>query len=134
MPTKPDDWSSAQAALWQHVCESWAVAQTRDAARIAAGLHPAYVGWDMSAPLPHDRDAAVASVIGCAPRVDSWELLPLSVQIYGGRVGVVHYTYSATVVPAGKGAMTVTGKWSEVYLKQGGSWLMISVSGRPDPV
>lgn len=26
----------------------------------------------------------------------------------------------------------VTGKWTEIYLKQGSQWVMIGVSGRPD--
>ena len=127
------DFSAEQRELWQHVVDLWGVSQGRDEALIRATLHPDYVGWDMSAPLPHDRDAAVRSVSGDSPELREYELHPLSVRIYDGKVGVVHYAWSATVVPSGGAPVDVTGKWTEVYLRQGGTWSMISVSGRPDP-
>ena len=87
---------------------------------------------DMSAALPHDREAAVQSVLGDSPTLCEYVLNPLSVQIYEGHIGIVHYSYSATVLPNDGQALNVTGKWSEVYLKKNGTWKMISVSGRPD--
>jgi hypothetical protein len=126
------DLSEEQLELWQRVRYLWDLSRSRDAARIRAALHPAYVGWDLNHRLPHDRDAAVGSVSGDSPELRDYELDPLSVQVYEGRVGVVHYAYSATVVPKGAVPVNLTGKWSEVYVKQDGAWLMISVSGRPD--
>lgn len=48
-------------------------------------------------------------------------------------VGVVHYSYVAEV-QAGeqRTRKAVSGRWTEVYLKQGGAWQMIAVSGGPD--
>lgn len=126
------DFTPEQRELWQHAVDLWAVSQGKDEALIRATLHPDYVGWDMSAPLPHDRDAAVRSVSGDSPQLREYELHPLSVRIYDEKVGVVHYAWSATIVPSGAAPVAVTGKWSEVYLRQYGSWTMISVSGRPD--
>jgi hypothetical protein len=100
--------------------------------KIRSALHPDYVGWDMTAPLPHDREAAVLAGLGDSSELREYELQPLSVQAYEGKVGIVHYSYSAMVVPSGAAPMNVTGRWSEVYLKWDGAWLMISVSGRPD--
>jgi hypothetical protein len=121
-----------QSELWKQVVELWALAGQRDARRIRALLHPDYAGWDLTRPLPHDRDAAVASVTGDAPKLREYELRPLSVRIYGDRVGVVHYSYSATVAADGRQAEKVSGKWSEIYLREGETWRMISVSGRSD--
>jgi hypothetical protein len=108
------------------------MAKNRAEREILSALHPDYVGWDMSTPLPHDRDSAVRSVCGASSELGKYELRPLSVQIYEGRVGVVHYSYSAMLTSKGEPATSLSGKWSEVYLKQAGVWLMISVSGRPD--
>jgi hypothetical protein len=47
-------------------------------------------------------------------------------------VGIVHYSYSASVLSKGSPTVVVTGKWTEVYLRQAGEWIMIAVSGRPD--
>ena len=126
------DFSPEQRELWARVDALWAWSRDGDAGRIRAALHPRYVGWDLNAPLPHDRDDAVRSVSGEAPSLRTYELHPLSVQVYDARVGVVHYTYAATVGAGGEPPATITGRWSEVYLKEDGVWNLVSVSGRPD--
>lgn len=126
------DWSPEQRELWARVTQLWALAKARDPAQIEATLHPEYAGWDMSFPLPHDRTAAVLSVGGDSPELRDYELQPLSVRIYADRTGVVHYTYAATVNPRNADPVRVTGRWTEVYVKQNGTWVMVAVSGRPD--
>jgi hypothetical protein len=66
-----------------------------------------------------------AETLGC-------QLQPLSVEVYDEHVGIVHYSYSASVLSKGSPTVVVTGKWTEVYLRQAGEWIMIAVSGRPD--
>lgn len=127
------DFSPEQRELWTQVDALWAWSRDGDTERIRAALHPRYVGWDLNAPLPHDRDDAVRSVSGEAPALHDYQLRPLSVEIYDGRVGVVHYTYTATAGAQGEPPATVTGRWSEVYLREGSDWTLVSVSGRPDP-
>jgi hypothetical protein len=87
----------------------------------------------MSAEQPHDKAAAIASVTDNAPELKDYVLSPLSIQAYDHLVGVVHYSYRATAQPPGVAPLDVTGKWTEVYLRQVDKWLMIAVSGRPDP-
>ena len=124
--------SAEQRELWDRVDELWSLSRTRDQKRIEAALHPDYVGWDMNAPAPHDRIAAVLSVSADSPQLTQYTLQPQSVQVYDHLVGVVHYSYTATVLPSSAEAMEVAGKWMEVYLKHAGVWLMIAVGGRPD--
>lgn len=126
------EFSPEQRGLWARVVDLWAFSKERDEDRIRSTLHPRYVGWDMREPAPHGRDAAVRSVVGDSPELREYQLRPLSVQVYDGQVGVVHYCYTALIAPKGEPPMTVTGRWSEVYLKQSGAWIMLSVSGRPD--
>ena len=127
-----NQFSQEQRSLWDHVVNLWAMSKERNESQIRATLHPQYVGWDMNAAHPHDREAATQSVLGDAPALREYNLCPLSIQIYDGQVGVVHYSYSATILPKNGQALAVTGKWSEVYLKHDGNWTMVSVSGRPD--
>lgn len=124
--------SNEQQELWQRVNYLWSLSLECNAEKIRSTLHPRYVGWDMRNPLPHDRDAAVQSVVGDAPGVIAYQLTPLSIEVYDHTVGVVHYAYSASVKPKNTAPLQVTGKWSEVYLKQNAEWVMISVSGEPD--
>jgi hypothetical protein len=92
--------SPEQQGLWRKVNELWAWSRDGNLADIAAALHPRYLGWDMSADTPHDREAALRSVSADAPRLLGYGLKPLGVQVYDHRVGGVHYTYTATVLPA----------------------------------
>jgi hypothetical protein len=124
--------SPEQQELWRRVNDLWSLSLERNAEKVRSTLHPQYVGWDMSHPTTHNREAAVQSVLGDAPAVTGYELVPLSVQIYDDTVGVVHYMYSASVTPKDAAPIRVTGKWSEVYLRQDRQWVMVSVSGRPD--
>ena len=127
-----DTFTTEQLELWRRVNELWELSATKDAQKIRDALHPDYMGWDMSAPFPHDRDAAVQSVSGVSPGVLHYRLEPLGVRVYEGTVGVVHYRYEATVEPRSGEPVRVTGKWTEVYMKKGQRWLMVSVSGRPN--
>lgn len=58
------DFSEEQRGLWKCVTDLWEISRQKDEGRIRSALHPDYVGWDMTAALPHDRDAAVLSVSG----------------------------------------------------------------------
>ncbi len=82
------DFSEEQRKLWKRVSDLWALSKGRNEGQIRATLHPDYVGWDMTARLPHDRDAAVLSVSGDSPELREYELHPLSVQVYEKKVGV----------------------------------------------
>jgi hypothetical protein len=121
-----------QQELWQRVNELWSLSLERDPAKLRSALHPRYVGWDMNRPAPHDREAAIRSVVSDAPVVTDYELVPRSIEVYDHVVGIVHYAYSASMAPRDAAPARVTGKWSEVYLRQDDQWVMISVSGKPD--
>jgi hypothetical protein len=127
-----DSLSLEQQELWRRVNDLWVMSLKRSAEKIRSALHPRYVGWDMNSPAPHGREAAIQSVLGESPAVEEYQLRPLSIEVYDHAVGIVHYTYSATVTPKGAAACQVTGKWTEIYLKQGDQWVMIGVSGKPD--
>ncbi len=124
--------SSEQQELWQRVNDLWSFSLDRNDGKIRPAIHPQYVGWDMNHPKTHDRETAIQSVLGDAPAVTGYELVPLSVQVYDHIVGVVHYMYAAQVTPKDAAPLRITGKWSEVYLRQDNQWVMVSVSGRPD--
>lgn len=72
------EFSEEQRELWKRVTDLWALSKERNAGQISSTLHPDYVGWDMTAPLPHDRDAAVLSVSGDSPELREYELQPFT--------------------------------------------------------
>lgn len=124
--------SKEEQDLWQSVVQLWEFAKTRAAGAIRESIHPRYCGWDMSQPRPHDREAALQSVLGESPQIQTYQLNPLSIQTYGESVGIVHYCYAAEVRMRDNSLLKITGKWTEIYSKDTGDWLLIGVSGRPD--
>lgn len=129
---KLNELAEEQRDLWAQVEALWKMAVAQDAVSASGALHPNYVGWVTGQPQPHGRDAAIASVGPSSPRVLSYRLQPLSIAVFDGTAGVVHYTYVADV-QSGEGlSKAVSGRWSEMYLRQNGRWIMISVSGGPD--
>lgn len=121
-----------QERLWARVNALWRMSVTRDTALVGEALHPNYTGWVTGQARPHGRDAAIASVGPSSPRILSYELQPLSIAVFDGMAGVVHYNYVAEVESGANLSKTVSGRWSEVYLRHNGEWIMISVSGGPD--
>jgi len=132
-PAQADALGPDERDLWRRVQELWELTLSPDAAKIRETLHPDYVGWDMSSPSPHRREDAVQSVASAPGRTRAYNLDPLSVRVYDGKTGVVHYRYDATV-ESGKGrCISVSGAWTEVHVKSGAGWQVVAVSGRPDP-
>lgn len=126
--------TAEEQELWSRVEYLWSLALERDDESIRRALHPRYVGWDLRSPTPHDRETAVQSVVGSSAVVTAYELTLLSVVVYDHIAGIVHYAYSAKIAsPEPASSLQVMGKWSEVYIQEGGAWLMISVTGMPDP-
>jgi hypothetical protein len=120
--------SPQQKELWERVEELWRLLQRRDIAAIRAAIHPQYIGWEVSSLLPHDRDFALKAA-ETDPHIVDFRLFPMHVEVYDGLVGVALYTFEADVTAAKGKTEKVSGKWTEVYLKKDGVWLMISVSG-----
>jgi hypothetical protein len=105
---------------------------TRETDHVRDALHPKYTGWVTGQARPHDREAAVASVGPSSPHVLNYKLEPLSINVFDDVVGVVHYSYVAEVASSSDTSKSVSGRWSEVYLRKHGEWVMVSVSGGPD--
>jgi len=122
------DLSATQRALWQQVEVLWSLLGG-DEDRIRAALHPRYAGWVAGDASPHDREAGVRAAASSPPLL-ALALEPLSVEVYG-QTGVVHYRYRATL-GAAAAPQLVTGRWTEVYADEGGTWLLVAVSGGPD--
>lgn len=121
-----------EAALWRRVCELWELFRARDAEAIRRLLHPRYSGWVTGQDAPHGLDAALRSVGPETPPVLRYALTPRRVTVFDGEVGVVHYAYVAEIeTPAGAPG-TIRGRWTEVYRRVDGDWIMLSATGGPD--
>jgi hypothetical protein len=114
-------WSAGQRALWSQVTRLRVLSRERDHERIAELLHPGYVGWDLSTPGTHDRTAAPRSVGVDAPPLAGYVLRPLSLAVYAGHTGVVHYASKATVAQPGGRSCQHHGEVDRDVYKGGGT-------------
>lgn len=121
-----------QAELWRQVVALWDMAVRRDVESIAAALHPDYSGWVTGTDHPHDFHAAIAAVGPSSPPIRRYELNPLQIAVFDGVAGVAHYTYEAEVEIGAAHTQSITGRWTEMYLRKNDAWQMVSVSGGPD--
>jgi hypothetical protein len=123
-----------QLELWDQVDRLWRLAVAKDSQSIQALLHPDYTGWVAGQDRPQNRAEAVESAVADTGNVTEYSLHPLTVQLYDGKVGVVHYRYDALVRQADGGNGQVTGRWTEIYLRQEARWLLVCVTGGPESV
>ena len=128
----PQPTSDLERELWRTVEELWAAARTQDRDRIGQLLHERYVGWEVHSREPHGRDEAIESAVSTTGGIESYTLEPMSVVVYEGTTGVAHYTYRATVRPPDGGRRVVSGRWTEVYTRAGGGWVLVAVNGGPE--
>jgi len=117
--------------LWDTVLLLWEHARERNMGEIERTIHPEYSGWEASSPFPHDARAALDS-ISSGMQIMEYRLNPLAVRVFGDCVGVAHYTYDAEVLRSDELVIKVKGRWSEVYMKDNGRWVMVSVQGGPE--
>ena len=129
---EPQHLSQDERDLWDHVTDLWEVARRRETGPVRKLLHRDSSGWVTGLEMPHDYEAAVASIGPATPRVLRYRLKPLKVTVFDHEVGVVHYSYEADVEADGGAAKHIGGRWTEIYKRRGNGWLMIAVSGGPD--
>jgi hypothetical protein len=128
-----DSLTPQQREVWDQVDRLWRLAVAKDSHSIELLLHPEYVGWVIGDDLPHNRLQAVTAAVADTGTVTRYSLSPLAIQLYDGRLAVVHYRYQATFDNANAPKKQVSGRWTETYLKQDARWLLICVVGGPDP-
>lgn len=124
--------SAEEAGLWRQVIALWDMTVSGDTTDVVDALHPHYSGWVTGLDSTQDRNEAVRSVGPGAPPVLGYHLTPLKVTVIDGVVGIVHYRYEGYVDDGAGGQRTIRGRWSEIYLRENGRWVMVSVSGGPD--
>ncbi|MEW6322414.1 MAG: nuclear transport factor 2 family protein [Acidobacteriota bacterium] len=127
---------SPHAIVWARVEQLWRMVSERDMEGMRAALHPRYTGWEHGALRPHELEHAIRSVGPDAPAIRSYQLQPWRVRLFGETVAIVHYAFRAQVVEPDENGLdierTAEGTWTEVYLNEGGTWLLAATHGGAD--
>jgi ketosteroid isomerase-like protein len=131
-PLYAQEWSAAQKEVWkvEETCMKLNIAG--DTEGILTYFHPDYVGWINFGPVPQNKETTskFMSYVIKTHKILVYDMQPLSIKIYGN-VAIVHYYYSQIYKDAEGKEKTETGRWTDVFMKQGDKWLLIGDHGGP---
>jgi ketosteroid isomerase-like protein len=127
-------WSAEQQEVWKVELQQWKMSAAEDTTWIDTMVHPDMTFWETGAPMPRDKaslkhwsryDTENGSTL-------EQELFPVSITVTGN-IAVVHYHYMVARENYKKERETVTGRYTDVLVKDGGRWVFVTWTGGDDP-
>jgi hypothetical protein len=127
-------WTPEQKEIWAFEEKQWAMSKDEDLSWIDTMVHPNISYWSVDRPAPQNKASLQRwnRYESSSSTVLEQEIFPISATITGN-VAVVQYTYVAVRENAEKKRDTVTGRYTDVLIKEGGRWLFIGWAGGDDP-
>jgi len=126
--------SPEQQELWKLEQQQWNMDAAKDMSWIETMVHPNLRYWETGAPMPRDKASLQrwSRYSSESTTTLEHELFPISATITG-TVAVVQYNYMVARENYKKERETVTGHYTDVFVKEGGRWLFIAWAGGDDP-
>lgn len=127
-------WTPEQQAIWQFEDQQWKAEAAKDASWIDTMVHPNLRIWSASDAMPRGRDSLKKwSRIGYEDDTTrEYEIFPISATITGN-VAVVQYRYMLAYETYDKKRKRVSGRYTDVLVKENGRWMFLSWTGGEDP-
>ena len=127
-------WTPEQKEIWGFEEKQWTMAKDKDLSWIDTMVHPSISYWAVDRPAPQNKASLQRwnRYESSNSTVLEREIFPISATITGN-VAVVQYTYVVARENAKKERETVTGRYTDVLIKEGGRWLFIAWAGGDDP-
>jgi hypothetical protein len=127
-------WSPEQQEVWRFEEQQWKMSMEKDLSWIDKMVHPNLSYWQTDRATAQNK-ASLARW----NRFDSTnvtvleqEISPVSITITGN-VAVVQYHYVIARENYKKDRETVTGRYTDILVKEGGRWLFLAWAGGDDP-
>ena len=134
MSLAAQDWDSDQTEVWKTIVAQWEASKAKDLTWTEEDLHPSFLGWTNSYPMPRSKAAYQEW-----HRYDSensqtlaQELYPVGIVVVGS-TAVAHYYYSTAAEDREGKRETTHGRYTDVLIKQDGKWTFIAWRGGDDP-
>ncbi len=127
-------WSAEQQEVWKLEDQQWKMAADKDDSWIDKMAHPNLSYWDNDQVMPRNRASLKRwNRYGNAnSTVQEQELFPISMTITGN-VAVAQYRYTVARENYKKEREVVSGRYTDVFIKDGGQWKFIAWAGGDDP-
>jgi hypothetical protein len=126
-------WTAEQQEIWRLEEQQWQMAKDKDLTWIDKMVHPNLSYWDVDQPGPQNKSSLAqwSRYSSAASTVLEQELFPISVTITGN-LAVAQYRYTAVREDHKQERVTVTGRYTDILVKEGGRWLFIAWAGGDD--
>jgi hypothetical protein len=127
-------WNADQQDVWRLEEQQWEMAKNKDLGWIDKMVHPNLNYWGVDQPGPQNKASLVRwnRYNNSNETVLEQELFPISVTITNN-VAVAQYRYSVARENSKKERTLVTGRYTDILLKDGGRWLFLAWAGGDDP-
>lgn len=126
-------WSAEQQELWRLEEQQWKMAAAKDTSWMDSMVHPNMRYWETSDPMPRDRASLKhwARYTTENSTVLEQQIFPISATITGN-VAVMQYHYVMATENYKKERKMVTGRYTDVLMKDNGKWVFIAWAGGDD--
>jgi hypothetical protein len=127
-------WSPEQQEIWRFEEQQWKMSAAKDLTWIDKMVHANVSYWDRDQPAPRNKASLSrwSRYSSTNLTVLEQELFPISVTITGN-IAVAQYSYEVARENYKKERETVTGRYTDVLVKEGGRWLFLAWAGGDDP-
>lgn len=127
-------WSAEQQEVWKFEEQQWKMAKDKDLSWIDTMVHANLSYWDTDQPMPQDKASLSRwnRYSSTNTTVLEQEIFPVSLKITGN-LAVAQYRYMVARENYKKERETVTGRYTDVLIKDNGRWMFIAWSGGDDP-
>jgi ketosteroid isomerase-like protein len=125
-----EQWTPEQKEVWTVEEKLWSLTKPTDLEEIMSMYHPDYRGWNYTSPLPGGKD-----------RVRKWmdymlnsgemliyDIRPVDIFVRGN-FAFVHYFYRIITKDKKGEEKMEAGRWTDIFMKEGGKWLLIGDHG-----
>jgi ketosteroid isomerase-like protein len=121
-------WSRDQREVWATVQELWRVSSTGDLESWFSMVSDDFRGWSIADPAPMDKETARYRASLRVWKRIFYHVHPLAIDIHGD-VAIVFYSFTTESEYPDGSRVTASGKWTDIFRKQGDRWLLIADSG-----
>jgi ketosteroid isomerase-like protein len=126
------EWSEQQKEVWNNVETYMDLSAKGDLEGFLDYVHDDYSGWSNQDALPGNKASTrkFLSHIFKARKILVQDLQPVAIKIHNN-VAIVQYYYTRILKDTDGKEKNVSGRWTDILMKQGDKWVLIGDSGGP---
>jgi ketosteroid isomerase-like protein len=125
-----EKWTPEQKEIWAVEEKCWSLNKPTDLEALMSLYHPDYRGWNYLSPLPSGKDQ-VRKWMGYymnEGEVAIYDIRPVEIFVRGN-VAFAHYYYRIITKDKKGEEKAESGRWTDIFMKEGGKWLCIGDHG-----